>query len=354
MARLVSKERVYKFLREEGPRLPWYQVNAHGRLGLGWNNGAPKYFRVPPHTAVALFSVPGTLVAIDPRKAHKEGVHRVPNSVFKQVLRGDLSPGRVHGYITLYVAGDMAPDHEMDFADRGDAVGHVRNVKQGTMYAPRGPFKRTRDPAGDQRTLRLSQLLKRTGPGLYLVFSCRGAYVDPKRSKDPAVRAAARAMEVDGMRGPQHMTPARRKGLSRAQRADLLARARLFRTTRAFNHRYAQAAAPNLHDHSHVLLAIAASPGVRTSAMRNVTAMQRSNGRRSMAGNKVDAAHRYQLRKHGLNTHNERTRVLLRKYGFDTPDEERAQRLYIHHKTRAHGQAKHDEIDAAFAIRRSR
>jgi hypothetical protein len=196
------------------------------------------------------------------------------------------------------------------------------------VYAPVPTFGRRANGTYSTATT-LKRILLNHGPGIFFVTACE-------------MKQTASTLST--------------LELAKLRRVALLARTRLMPTTPNFDHKYVEFAAPNINMKKHSLYVLSGYQ----HRIKNIRQTQNKNNERSSGPattwlskwfKKPAVSTRRQLPNQKLYYSRKDPERALRAYGFITNDDERAARLYIYHKTRAHGKAKHDDIDLAFRSR---
>lgn len=308
---LVSQANAYRFLSEDAPKLPVYHIGAHGCLRT-LASSILELRIVPPKTCLVFLSPPGYALLMHNNE------NKVIHNAAQKASRGDVSLSQ---YMSVYVPGDFFPDMYLKFeGSRSNRLFGIRNMTKGTEFVL-------------NRSMNLTDVLARLGKGLYVVAACRGA------------RNLNDTSEL-------HM----------AQRMDMLTRVRMLPTTGKLNSRFVNLITPNAQPKS-----LANSKFQDEALIHNdIRPFLPHIVKQLRKGKALEdffniPLHLFILHKVGMLS-SERTgpllpsarRTLRRKYGFNTPNEEQAQRLYVYHKSRVHGQNRQNEVDTAFSIRASK
>lgn len=331
---LVSQANVYKFLHTTAPHLPEFHVAAHGALvGLGRKY---KQFVVPANVGIVFFTMPGC-VMIGPQHARDlDNIGRdISLATVHSIMQGNLSLDKTeHRYTTMYVPGDVVPDMTLNFREGEGIMG------LGMTNGRRAPFS-----PWHSRTS-LWHLVHTYGPGIYYVGSCRG---DPRYD-------------------PPHKVP--KNKMTKLKRIDLLARTRLLPTTKTPSPQFAQLAAANLprnFGRSHMYDANRYPFPKLNAEIKRLRPKHHATTKnlwffdKDSTPRQKGEAMKMLRETRPPNTRPPNTKPpstkpsdLRRKYGFNTKNEQRAQRLYIYHMTKANSQNKVNEINRAFNNRASK
>jgi hypothetical protein len=147
------------FIEHKLPSLEEYGVFAHGQLithdSPSPNQDLNMFFTVPKDTAIVYVTMPGLF-------GWGGSQQRDRKSIIENARRGRATSKG--GYLVMYTEGSKAPNNEIDFNDNNGAFGGITgvfNVKTGSMQS------------FTQKPVSIQSLLKKQGPGVYYVVSCR-------------------------------------------------------------------------------------------------------------------------------------------------------------------------------------
>ena len=142
------------------PHLGEWDVFAHGRIDQETPTTLNKFI-VPRDTVVVFWNVPGTSTVTSTNETPEYWkVQQIPNRSVTSKARTGSATARKGAYSVMHVEGDVIPEVKLKFSDP--------EVPMGVYKSATGKINTTRKLDDS-----LSSFLKKNGPGVYYVLSCR-------------------------------------------------------------------------------------------------------------------------------------------------------------------------------------